>query len=208
MNIFKLAKKYVERDVLINLLTHAEDNKISSQKKFANDIGIAVGIANVYIKRCISKGWIKINSVPNRRYVYYLTAKGFKEKSRLVTQYFKDSFNFFKKAKLEFNNLFLLCERKKIKRVAIAGDRELIELSIIVAKGNNFNIDYIFLKNFKKKSILDIPVTNSYKKLAKMDAILIADYNKPQEILDKLKVKLPKMRFMFPPMLSLKIEKN
>ena len=41
-----------------------------------------------------------------------------------------------------------------------------------------------------------------------MDAILIADYNKPQEILDKLKVKLPKMRFMFPPMLSLKIEKN
>ena len=29
-----------------------------------------------------------------------------------------------------------------------------------------------------------------------------------EEILDKLKVKLPKMRFMFPPMLSLKIEKN
>ena len=67
MNIFKQAKKFVEREVFISLLTKAENKEILSQKKFASNIGIAVGLVNVYIKKCIKKGWIKITNVPNRR---------------------------------------------------------------------------------------------------------------------------------------------
>ena len=82
MNIFKQTKKSVERNVLISLLTKAQNEEIFSQKLIAKSIGIAVGIINLYIRRCVDKGLIKIKNVPNRRYIYYLTPKGFEEKTR------------------------------------------------------------------------------------------------------------------------------
>ncbi|MBI3993219.1 MAG: winged helix-turn-helix transcriptional regulator, partial [Candidatus Lambdaproteobacteria bacterium] len=63
--------------VTLELLQDIEQNRFESQRQFAAKLGIAVGLANLYIKRCVKKGWIKITRVPPRRYAYYLTPNGF-----------------------------------------------------------------------------------------------------------------------------------
>ena len=44
-------------------------------------MGVALGLANSYLKRCIRKGFIKITEAPANRYLYYLTPQGFAEKA-------------------------------------------------------------------------------------------------------------------------------
>ena len=201
MNIFKQVKKFVERDVLISLLTKAENREILSQKKFASNIGIAVGLVNVYIKRCIKKGWIKITTVPNKRYVYYLTPKGFDEKSRLVCQYLKDSFHFLENSKKDFFKLFETC-KKRFKSIAIVGNGDLVEVAIIVAHACNAKVDIIYSDQIKRKKILDVPVTNSISKLSNIDAIIFAEYNDAQRLNVFLRGKISNKKFLYPSFLS------
>ena len=63
--------------------------------------GIALGLANAYLKRCVKKGLIKVSQAPANRYAYYLTPKGFTEKSRLTAEYLTISFNFFRDARAQ-----------------------------------------------------------------------------------------------------------
>ena len=203
MNIFKQTKKSVERNVLISLLNKAQNEEIFSQKLIAKSIGIAVGIINLYIRRCVDKGLIKIKNVPNRRYIYYLTPKGFEEKTRLVAQYLTDSFSFFKKSKKDFELLFRKCKNKS-KNIAIVGNGDLIELALIVAKADKIKINFIFSRGTNKKSILGTPVTNSLNQLSKVDTIIFAEYLEPQKLYDLLKKKFPKKNILHPSFLLFK----
>src|SRR3546814_4310673 len=54
------------------------------------------------LKRCAAKGLVKIQNAPARRYAYYLTPKGFAEKSRLVAEYLETSLHFFRGARSQY----------------------------------------------------------------------------------------------------------
>ena len=38
-----------------------------SQRRLAADLGIALGLVNAYLKRCIKKGLVKVSEAPARR---------------------------------------------------------------------------------------------------------------------------------------------
>ena len=46
----------------------------------AAELGMAVGLVNAYLNRCIQKGLVKATQAPARRYAYYLTPQGFARK--------------------------------------------------------------------------------------------------------------------------------
>src|ERR1700751_6256607 len=85
--------------IILGLLSSVESYGALSQRRIAAELGIALGLVNAYLKRCIKKGLVKVSDAPARRYAYYLTPQGFAEKSRLTVQYLSDSFSFFRKAK-------------------------------------------------------------------------------------------------------------
>ena len=70
--------------VTLNILDTAEQNEHISQRDLSRKLGVALGLANSYLKRCVRKGLIKVQQAPANRYLYYLTPKGFSEKSRLT----------------------------------------------------------------------------------------------------------------------------
>ena len=72
---------------MLGLLELVERDGAQSQRKLASDLGIALGLVNAYLKRCVKKGLLKIGQAPPRRYAYYLTPHGFAEKSRLTVEY-------------------------------------------------------------------------------------------------------------------------
>src|SRR4051812_41234808 len=84
--------------IVLSLLNSVEDGA-QSQRRIAEDLGIALGLVNAYLKRCVKKGLVKVRHAPARRYAYYLTPQGFAEKSRLTVEYLSYSFSFFREAK-------------------------------------------------------------------------------------------------------------
>ena len=50
--------------IVLKLLSAVENNSSLTQRSLAKELGIALGLANAYVKRCTKKGFIKIQQVP------------------------------------------------------------------------------------------------------------------------------------------------
>jgi DNA-binding MarR family transcriptional regulator len=82
-----------ENSMTLELLEAIEEKSDVTQRRLARELGVALGLANSYLKRCERKGLVKIHKAPANRYLYYLTPKGFAEKSRLTAEYLSASFS-------------------------------------------------------------------------------------------------------------------
>src|SRR5579863_4509642 len=91
--------------IVLGLLSSVETDGARSQRHIAAELGIALGLANAYLKRCVHKGLVKVGQAPARRYAYYLTPQGFAEKSRLTATYLSHSFSFFREARAQCADL-------------------------------------------------------------------------------------------------------
>ena len=94
--------------IVLGLLSSVENDGERSQRRIAAELGIALGLVNAYLKRCVKKGLVKVHDAPARRYAYYLTPQGFAEKSRLTVEYLSSSFSFFRQAKADCTRVFEL----------------------------------------------------------------------------------------------------
>src|SRR6201988_111455 len=92
--------------IVLGLLNSVENDGDRAQRRMGADLGIALGLVNAYLKRCIKKGLVKVHDAPAQRYAYYLTPQGFAEKSRLTVRYLSDSFSFFRMAKSDCARTF------------------------------------------------------------------------------------------------------
>jgi DNA-binding MarR family transcriptional regulator len=81
------SKETEQTRILLGLLESVSRDGTRSQRHLANDLDIALGLVNAYLRRCVNKGLVKVSQVPARRYAYYLTPKGFAEKSRLTVEF-------------------------------------------------------------------------------------------------------------------------
>src|SRR5437879_1245421 len=88
-----------ESRIVAGLLGAVERDGRVSQRHLAGELGIALGLVNAYLKRCVRKGLVKMRQAPARRYVYYLTPKGLSEKTRLTAQYLAYSLTFFRQSR-------------------------------------------------------------------------------------------------------------
>ena len=95
-----------DSEITLGVLNAVEQNSRITQRDVAKNIGIALGLTNTYVKRCIRKGLIKVQQVPVNRYAYYLTPNGFAEKSRLTAEFLTQGFQFFRLARNQCLEIF------------------------------------------------------------------------------------------------------
>ena len=77
MKVFPNLKSTTDKKNILKILTDINKGVNSSQRSMSFKLGISAGLANSYIKRCVSKGWVKIKSVPKKRYMYYICTLNF-----------------------------------------------------------------------------------------------------------------------------------
>ena len=119
--------------IMLGVLGAAEHNEPVSQRQLATDLGIALGLANAYVKRCMKKGLLKVSQVPARRYSYYLTPEGFAEKARLTAEYLSFSFSFFRQARHDCALVFAEAHRRGWTKMALVGRSEVAEIAVLCA---------------------------------------------------------------------------
>ena len=120
-----------EDDHALSVLSAVSDDTSLSQRRLALRMGVALGLVNFYLKRCVKKGWVKVHQVPGNRYLYYLTPRGFAEKSRLTARYLSRSMSFYRKASQSCLAALQDCADNTWQRVALVGLSDLAEIAII-----------------------------------------------------------------------------
>jgi DNA-binding MarR family transcriptional regulator len=113
----------------LEILRAVEDKSDVTQRHLAERLDVALGLVNSYLKRCVQKGLVKVHQAPANRYFYYLTPKGFLEKSRLTASYLNHSFNFYREASQSFTDVFEVCEQRGQVNVLLFGISELAEIA-------------------------------------------------------------------------------
>lgn len=122
-----------DNQILLGVLDLVERDPKVTQRSLAKELGIALGLANAYLKRCIHKGLVKVSQVPPRRYAYYLTPQGFSEKSRLTASYLAYSFSFFRQARAQLSDIFTFAAARGQRRLVLLGEGDLAEIAQLIA---------------------------------------------------------------------------
>jgi len=190
-----------ETEITLGLLNAVHDNSAVTQRSVARELGIALGLANAYLKRCVKKGLIKVRQVPPNRYAYYLTPQGFAEKSRLTAEYLSYSFTFFRRARSQCEELFADCAEHGRRRVALAGASELAEIATLVAR--EFDIDLVAVLDGDQAggAFHGVPVLPRDAALPPVDAVIVTDLAQAQRTFDALSRRLPNTPILAPKML-------
>jgi len=168
--------------ILLDLLNSVERDGGQSQRRLASELGIALGLVNAYLRRCVKKGLVKATAAPARRYVYYLTPQGFAEKSRLTVEYLSVSFSFFRRAKAECGAVFHSAAERGFHRVALAGISDLAEIAMICALDTGVKVVAVIDDRSALTSFIGVPVAASFDAVAEnCDAVLITDPQRAAE---------------------------
>lgn len=122
-----------EEVLTLEILQAIEARSDVTQRHLADRLGVALGLANSYLKRCVRKGLVKITQAPANRYFYYLTPQGFAEKTRLTAEYLSVSFDFYRRASDSVAAALAECVEAGGRRVVLLGVSELAEIASVRA---------------------------------------------------------------------------
>lgn len=195
--------------IMLGLLDAVEQNRAQSQRLLASELGIALGLVNAYLKRCIKKGLVKVRSAPARRYAYYLTPQGFAEKSRLTVDYLSYSFGFFRQAKTDCLELFKAAAARGVKKVLLVGQTDLAEIASLCATEHGIKILGVVQKGAEKSEFVGLPVFQDFDDVPDpFDAVLIADVLKPREACEDALARFGVERVLVPDLLRVRMQQK
>lgn len=115
----------------LRLLEEISKGDALSQRDLSDRVGVALGLVNSYLKNLVAKGHVKISAIPRKRYKYYLTPKGFVEKSRLTYDLLQNYTRIFRQARRDFSTLFQGLHADGVRQVYFAGVDEVAEIAYL-----------------------------------------------------------------------------
>jgi len=192
-----------ESEITLGLLNAVHADSSVTQRSIAGDLGIALGLANAYLRRCVRKGYIKVGQIPPRRYAYYLTPKGFAEKARLTSQYLTYSFTFFREARNACAEQLAYCEARQWRRVALAGVGDLAEIATLCARDSVVELCGIIDPVAGRTEFAGLAVAPNAWTLAPVDAVIVTDVTTPQDTYRRLCSDFTDERVLAPGLLNI-----
>lgn len=195
--------KGTKSDAELDFLTAIERGEVVTQAALTQRIGVSVGLINALLKRAVHKGYVKVGKVPYRRYAYYLTPQGFREKSRLVAKYLETSLSFFREARSQYGGLFERAEKAGIERLVLFGGGELAEIALLAASGAGITIVAVVDVHAQAARCHGISVMKDLADVEAYDGVVITDTRQPQKTYEQLHEQLPETRIFAPALLRI-----
>jgi DNA-binding MarR family transcriptional regulator len=70
-----------------------------SQRSLAKELGVALGLTNLLVKRLVRKGWVRVIRIRPNRVRYFITPAGIIEKTRMSRAYLESSVQFYRQTR-------------------------------------------------------------------------------------------------------------
>jgi len=191
MNVQKLNEEGQERpDTYKSLMLLDEISKGEplSQRDLSKRLGIALGLVNSYMKNLVAKGYITVKTIPAKRYAYYLTPKGFTEKTRLTYHLLQDYTRIYREARTNLKRLFKAMSDSGARRVVFAGVDEVAEIAYLTLQETNLELTGV-VDEEKAGEIFFGKMIRPLEELTEMDydCVVITSYLKRERLLRDLR---------------------
>jgi len=194
----KLTERQESIEATLDLLEAIEHGEDHTQRTLASKLGIALGLTNALVKRCVKKGLLKVSEVPAKRFAYYLTPKGFREKSRLTAEYLSMSLGFFRSARADYAEVLAYCESREWKKVVFFGASELTEIASLAVPDVAVEPVAVVQPGSNLEQVGLYTVVQSLDHVGEYDAVVLTEMQTPQEAYDFLLSQVPKGRLLAP----------
>ncbi len=168
-----------EERLTLELLDAIERRSDVSQRHLARQMGVALGLANSYLKRCAKKGLVKVREAPANRYVYYLTPKGFAEKARLTAQFLSTSLSFYRQAAESCTKIYEHCEKQGWNNIVLCGKSDLAEIAFMRAIHTPVSILGLWDPDQTRASFFNREIWNHWERIPDTDAYVITGLSDP-----------------------------
>ncbi|MBF0284561.1 MAG: winged helix-turn-helix transcriptional regulator [Magnetococcales bacterium] len=198
-----MPKEIPDEAIVRHLLLRIASSSEVRQRDLSQELGIALGLTNAYIKHLIDKGLIKVSQIPAKRYAYYLTPTGFLEKSRLVASYLSHSFQFFWDARGQCRDLLERSAAAGRRRVLFYGLSELVEIAALAAQEAGVELCGVVAPDSTETVSGALAVFPSLESAPPHDAILITGYRQGQAIYETLAPRVGEDRLLLLPLLHI-----
>ncbi len=177
----------VEQHRTLKILDELSNNDSLTQRDISGRLGIALGLANSYLKNLVAKGYITVKSIPPRRYAYFLTPKGFAEKTRLTYNLLQDYTRIYREARGNLKQLFSELKDEGVESVVFAGADEVAEIAYITLHETGISLDGVVDDELAGKKFFGREV-KMIDDLAGMtyDRVVVTSYLKKEKIYKKL----------------------
>lgn len=172
-----------------------------SQRGLAQQLGVALGLANSYLKRCVRKGYIKVSQAPANRLLYFLTPKGFTEKSRLTASYLRSSLTFYRQASASCARVFEDCRAHGWQRTLFYGVSDLAEIALVRAMEAEVEVVGLCDPDAPFDYFMKRPVWRSLSEAAPFDVCIVTDMTAPAATATRLADRLDSGRLLVPDVL-------
>jgi DNA-binding MarR family transcriptional regulator len=181
--------QHLDRD--LRLLSAIEEGTPLTQRALAERLGVALGLANLCLKRLARKGYIKVvhfNERPaaRKRLRYLLTPKGLAEKSRLTYEHMVYSLQLYRRTRQTLRESLGRLPAAGLERVAFYGSGEAAELAYLTLRELGLEPVAVFGPEPGGR-FLGFPV----RPLAELapgqyDAVVVATFDRPDATVDML----------------------
>lgn len=196
-----------ENNVTLGLLQAIDRRDDLTQRHLADSLGIALGLANAYLKRCIRKGLVKVKQAPANRYLYYLTPQGFAEKSRLTAIYLRDSFDFYRRASASVSRTLHECEGLGARTLTLAGASELAEITLLRAREFPVQVRFVYDPDHKADQFLGLSVVRELDGLTGVDGVVVTAIDSTESSCRALAETIAPTRLLVPDLFGIRLER-
>ena len=169
----------------LRVLEAVQQDSRLTQRGLASKLGIALGLANIYLKRMVHKGYIKCVNVQPNRISYLITPRGIAEKARLTYEFMDYSLHLYGEVRQHLRAALRECAAAG-KRVAIYGSGEAAELAYLSLKESGLDPVAIFDTDGGRE-FLGIPVTPLAEHASiEFDLVIVASLDRSGQPLQAL----------------------
>lgn len=177
-----------ERDTRreFEILTAIGEGDALTQRALAERLGVALGLANLYLKRLVGKGYVKVSRLDRKRLRYLLTPKGLAEKTRLTYEHMAYWASLYRRARRTLSDGLAPFLGRGMKRIALFGTGEPAELAYLTLREFGVEPVGIYAKS-AGGMFLGHPVRD-IRDLAgeEVDGIVLATFERPDALIAEL----------------------
>lgn len=169
----------------LEVLDAIEQDREITQRGIAEKLGIALGLTNLYVKRLVRKGFIKVVNVQSNRLLYLITPRGITQKTRLTYEYMEYSLSLYRQVR---GHLRVVLEplAHTGKRIAIYGAGEAAELAYISLREAGLECAAIFGPTGGNQFLGEVVRDIRDRDVVPFDLLIVATLEPPEVLVDQL----------------------
>ena len=141
----------------LTLLSAIAQNDRLTQRRLARELGVAVSLVHLYLRRLALKGFIRVITVRPNRLRYLLTPQGLAEQARLSYLYLARTFERYREARASLREALRPLAEDGHTRIAFYGTGEAAEVAYLCLKESGLELRMVFDPENGGR-FLDLPV--------------------------------------------------